>query len=167
VGHEEHKEHALQGVRCAVLTVSDTRTDETDASGRAIIELLGEAGHSPFHGGIVRDELDAIVERARELLADLEVQALVVNGGTGIGGRDVTIEAIEPLIDKQLVGFGELFRMLSYREIGSAAMMSRAIAGVAGGKLVFCVPGSEKACRLAVTELIAPELGHALWEVTR
>lgn len=167
MGHEDHKHHAPTGVRCAVLTVSDTRTADTDTSGRAIIYLLGEADHRPFHAGVVPDDEATIRDAVMALLEDREVEAVVVNGGTGVGGRDVTIEALTPLLDKELVGFGELFRALSYREIGSAAIMSRAIGGVARGKPLFCIPGSEKACRLAVRELIAPELGHVIWEVGR
>jgi molybdenum cofactor biosynthesis protein B len=167
MGHEEHKGHAHGGVRCAVLTVSDTRSPDEDTSGRAIMELLEEAGHRPVYMGIVRDDLPSIRKRTEEILQDDAVQALVVDGGTGVAMGDVTVEAVEPLLDKRLTGFGELFRMLSFQEIGSAAMMSRAVAGIAMGKPVFCVPGSEKACRLAVGRLIAPELGHVIWEVSR
>lgn len=167
MGHVEHKHHAVRGARCAVLTVSDTRTLETDSSGSAIVDLLAEAGHEPFHAGLVTDDVDAIRERVEALLSDGSVQAVVVNGGTGVGRRDVTIEALVPLMEKELPGFGELFRALSHREIGSAALMSRALGGVARGRALFCIPGSEKACRLAVRELIGPELGHILWEVGR
>jgi molybdenum cofactor biosynthesis protein B len=167
MGHEDHKHNAISGVRCAVLTVSDTRTIETDTSGRAIVEILREVGHAPVHSGLVPDDLATIKDRLLQLLGDGSLQAVVVNGGTGVGRRDVTIEAVAPLLEMELVGFGELFRALSYREIGSAAMMSRAIGGISHGKPVFCIPGSEKACRLAVRELIGPELGHLLWEVSR
>jgi len=167
MGHEEHKHHAVRGARCAVLTVSDTRTLETDTSGAAVIELLAEAGHAPFHAGLVPDDLETIRGAVEDLLGDASVQAVVVSGGTGVGRRDVTVEAVAPLLEKELPGFGELFRALSHREIGSAALMSRAVGGVARGRALFCIPGSERACRLAVRELIGPELGHMLWEVTR
>jgi molybdenum cofactor biosynthesis protein B len=167
MGHKDHRDHALEGVRCAVLTVSDTRTPEDDTSGRAIMELLEIVGHVPDYMGVINDDLESIGSRVAEILEDGTVQALVVTGGTGIASRDVTVDTIAPLMDKRLDGFGELFRMLSYQEIGSAAMMSRAFAGIAKGKPVFCLPGSEKACRLAVDKLIAPELGHILWEVGR
>jgi len=167
MGHEDHHAHSLTGVRCAVLTVSDTRSAEEDTSGRAIVELLEEAGHSPVHVGIVRDDLHAIRSRVWDILQDDAYQAIVVDGGTGVSDRDVTIEAVKPLIEKCLTGFGELFRMLSYEQIGSGAIMSRALAGVANRKAVFCIPGSEKACKLAVSKLIAPELGHIIWEVNR
>jgi len=167
MGHEDHHAHSLTGVRCAVLTVSDTRSMEEDTSGRAIVGLLEEAGHAPVHVGIIRDDLHAIRSKVWDILQDDAYQAIVVDGGTGASDRDVTIEAVEPLIEKCLTGFGELFRMLSYEEIGSGAIMSRALAGVANRKVVFCIPGSEKACRLAVSKLIAPELGHIIWEVNR
>jgi molybdenum cofactor biosynthesis protein B len=167
VGHEDHHAHSLSGVRCAVLTVSDTRTMDEDTSGMVIVRLLQEAGHSPVHVGIVRDDLHTIRSRVWDLLQDEAHQAIIVDGGTGVSDRDVTIEAVKPLIEKCLTGFGELFRMLSYEEIGSGAFMSRALAGVANKKAVFCIPGSEKACRLAVSKLIAPELGHVIWEVSR
>ena len=167
MGHEDHHAHSLTGVRCAVLTVSDTRSMEDDTSGQAIVGLLEAAGHHPVHMGIVKDDLLDIRERVSKITSTEEVQALVVDGGTGIASRDVSIEAVEPLMDKRLPGFGELFRMLSYEEIGSGAIMSRAIAGTVNGRPVFLIPGSEKACRLAVGKLIAPELGHVIWEVNR
>jgi molybdenum cofactor biosynthesis protein B len=167
MGHEDHHAHSLTSVRCAVLTVSDTRSLEEDTSGKAIIEILSEGGHAPVHVGIVRDDLHTIRSKVWDLLQDDAYQAIIVDGGTGVSDRDVTIEAVEPLIEKSLTGFGELFRNLSYEEIGSGAFMSRALAGIVNGKAVFCIPGSEKACRLAVSKLIAPELGHVIWEVNR
>jgi molybdenum cofactor biosynthesis protein B len=167
MGHIEHKHKAPKKVRCAIITVSDTRSEDQDRSGKTIINLLSHADHEPVYLGVVRDELNEIRARLDEALGNKDVQAVIINGGTGVGKRDVTIEAIEPGLQKLLPGFGELFRMLSYEEIGSAAMMSRALAGVMKGKPVFCLPGSEKACRLAVEKLIAPELGHILLEVTK
>ena len=167
MGHKEHKEHSLTEVRCAVLTVSDTRTPEGDTSGRAIVDILRSFGHDTAYHGIVIDDIDIIRSRVGSIMDDEWVQALVLNGGTGVARRDVTIEAVQPLIDKELPGFGEIFRMLSYEKIGSAAMMSRAIAGTCKGKAIFCIPGSEKACHLAVSELIGPELGHVIWEVIK
>jgi molybdenum cofactor biosynthesis protein B len=167
MGHKEHKDHAVSGAMCAVLTISYTRTIENDTSGSAIVELLESSGHKPIHMGIVPDDTEGIQSRVSEILSDGQVQALVITGGTGISSRDVTVEAVAPLVDTWLDGFGELFRNLSYEEVGSAAMMSRAFAGIADGRPVFCLPGSEKACRLAVERLIAPELGHMLWEVSR
>lgn len=167
MGHEEHKHNAPKTVKCGIITVSDTRTEAQDTSGQAIVELLNAAGHEPVYLGIVKDNSNQVQEKLEEVLTSATLQAVVLNGGTGVGKKDITIEAVEQRLDKVLYGFGELFRMLSYEEIGSAAIMSRALAGVAKGKIVFCVPGSEKAVRLAVNKLIAPELGHLVWEVSK
>jgi molybdenum cofactor biosynthesis protein B len=167
MGHIEHKHHAPKNVTCAVITVSDTRTEEQDTSGRAIIELLGAAGHKPVYHGIVRDEPKLIQNKLEETITDDSISVVIFDGGTGVGTRDITIEAIKPKFDKILQGFGELFRMLSYKEIGSAAIMSRAIAGIINNKIIFCLPGSEKACRLAINKLIAPEIGHLVLEVSK
>lgn len=167
MGHEEHKHNAPKSVKCGVITVSDTRTEAQDTSGQAIVELLTAAGHEPVYLGIVKDNPEHIHEKLEEVLSTDIIQAVVIDGGTGVGKKDITIEVVQQILDKVLHGFGELFRMLSYEEIGSAAIMSRALAGVAKGKIVFCVPGSEKAVRLAVKKLIAPELGHLVWEVSK
>jgi molybdenum cofactor biosynthesis protein B len=154
-------------VRCAVVTVSDTRTEATDTGGRAIVELLREKGHDIVDKTIVRDEpvlVRALVER---YLLDERVQAVITTGGTGITSRDGTFEVVTSLLEKTLTGFGELFRMLSYEEIGAAAMMSRAVAGVARRRVVIALPGSEHAVRLAMTKLVLPEIGHLIREVSR
>lgn len=165
--HEIHRTHAetVKSVRCAILTISDTRTEETDTSGQLIRSLLNADGHSVVRYQIVRDDVWQIRKVIVSWLTDEEVDAIVTTGSTGLSPRDVAVEAIEPLLDKKLDGFGELFRSLSYSEIGSAAMMSRAIAGVANGKVVFCLPGSPNACRLALQKLILPELRHLVWTV--
>src|SRR5918992_6150777 len=145
----EHKAHAPSSIACYIITVSDTRTEATDASGRAIAELLTSAGHRVAGRTIVKDDpalVRSIVERH---VAAREVQAIITTGGTGISSRDSTFEAIDALLEKRLDGFGELFRMLSYEQIGSAAMMSRASAGLAGRTIVVSLPGSEAAVRLA------------------
>jgi len=163
---EGHKCHALKSVRCAVLTISDSRTEETDDSGKLIKESLQENGHSLAGYRILKDELEEIKSTVAELL-DSDVQAIIVNGGTGISRRDVTIEAVSGLLDKTLDGFGDLFRMLSYEEIGSSAMMSRALAGAAKGKIIICMPGSVGAVALGMKKLVIPELGHMVWEANR
>jgi molybdenum cofactor biosynthesis protein B len=150
-----------------VLTVSDTKTAETDTGGALIRELLGAAGHTVAGSAIVRDEPADVARVVRDACRDPAVQVVVVTGGTGITSRDSTFEAIEALLDKRLPGFGELFRMLSYREIGAAAMLSRAQLGVHGGRIVASLPGSPDACRLAVEKLLLPELGHLVREVGR
>jgi molybdenum cofactor biosynthesis protein B len=167
MGHRDHKAVAPSSVRCFVLTVSDTRTEETDTGGRAVADLLLAGGHQVTGRKIVRDEPQMIRATIREQLASADVQAVIATGGTGISQRDTTFETINALLDKRLDGFGELFRMLSYQEIGAAAMLSRASAGTAQGKLIFSLPGSENAVRLAMTKLIVPELGHVLREVSR
>lgn len=153
-----HPDAANWTVNCAVITVSDTRTPETDRSGQLIQQLLRAAGHSPSVYALVRDEPAEI--RSQMLQLSQGVEVLIFNGGTGIAPRDTTYDAIEQLLEKTLPGFGELFRALSYAEIGSRAIASRAVAGVFRGKLVFSVPGSSNAVRLAMEKLILPELRH-------
>jgi molybdopterin adenylyltransferase len=161
----EHQKTEVTGVRCSVLTISDTRTAETDTSGRAIVELLEAAGHRVDKRAIIRDEPRDVRQRVEAQLGVVEV--IVTTGGTGITSRDSTYEALERLIEKRLDGFGELFRALSYQEIGSAAMLTRATAGVARRTAIFMLPGSEHAVRLALTKLIVPELGHIARELRR
>ena len=161
----EHRKSAVTAVRCAVLTISDTRGLETDVSGRTIVELLEGAGHVVAKRQILRDDPKDV---RNAVLAQVgAVDAIVTTGGTGITSRDSTYEAVAELLDKRLDGFGELFRALSYAEIGSAAMMTRAAAGVARGTAIFILPGSEHAVRLGMTKLILPELGHVVRELRR
>src|SRR5712672_4722338 len=152
----EHKAAAPASVRCFVITVSDTRTEATDRSGRAILDLLTAAGHVVVGRTIVKDEPLLVRDTIERQLANPEVQAIITTGGTGITSRDSTYEAISALLQKRLDGFGELFRMLSYHEIGPAAMMSRASAGLAAGRIIVSLPGSESAVRLAVERLLIP-----------
>jgi molybdenum cofactor biosynthesis protein B len=150
-----------------VLTVSDTKTPETDTSGAIIRELLSAGGHRVAGSGIVRDEPSEVARLVRAACADAAVQAVILTGGTGITSRDSTFEAVEALLDKRLPGFGELFRMLSFAEIGAAAMLSRAQLGIHARRIVVSLPGSPNACRLALEKLLIPELGHLLREVSR
>jgi len=171
-GHAGHRhgdagpaaEHRARGrsARCRVITVSDTRTLETDSSGARAAELLVAAGHTVGARRIVPDEPDAIARAVRDALDDPETDAVILSGGTGLAPRDVTYETVRDLLEKPIDGFGELFRMLSFEEIGAAAMLSRAVGGVTGRTAVFALPGSSKAVELGVTRLIAPELGHLL-----
>lgn len=163
----EHKARAPQSVRCYLITVSDTRTDETDTSGRAIAGLLAGAGHTLAGRTIVRDDAELVRDTIVRQLAHPEVQAIITTGGTGITSRDSTYEAVTAMLQKKLDGFGELFRMLSYQEIGSAAMMSRACAGLVAGRILIALPGSEAAVRLAMERLILPELGHMVQQALR
>jgi molybdenum cofactor biosynthesis protein B len=163
---QEHKKEAPHAVGCMVITVSDTRTEETDKSGQLMKELLAAAGQPVLLYRIVKDEPGEITAAIDEGAHHADVDVILLNGGTGIAKRDTTYEAVQRLLEKEMPGFGELFRMLSYTEdIGSAAMLSRAIAGTYRGKAVFSTPGSTGAVRLAMTKLIIPELGHIVREL--
>lgn len=164
---QEHKATAPGHVRVFVLTVSDTRTDATDTAGAAIIELLKDAGHQVAGKAIEKDEPALVAELVRQQAVIGDVDAIITTGGTGLTSRDSTFEAIDALLTKRLPGFGELFRMLSYQDIGSAAMMSRACAGTIGTTIVISLPGSEKAVRLAMTKLVVPELTHLVQQARK
>jgi molybdenum cofactor biosynthesis protein B len=167
----KHREASPDHIRIAVLTISDTRTSETDTGGNTIVDFMQGAGHEVERREIVRDDVPRIEEVLAELLADAGVDAVVTTGGTGISGRDSTYEVASDLIDKKLDGFGEIFRMLSYEEIGAAAMLSRAVAGVvttaSGPKFLACLPGSTNAVRLAMEKLLVPEMPHAVFELVK
>jgi molybdenum cofactor biosynthesis protein B len=156
----EHRAKAKRGVGCAVITVSDTRSEATDESGRLIRALLEEEGHAVRGYRIVRDEAEEIRRALGEALSRGDVEAVILNGGTGISPRDGTYEVVSAELEKRLEGFGELFRFLSYEQVGAAAIMSRAVAGVAKGKVVVSLPGSRAAVELAMRKLLLPELGH-------
>jgi molybdopterin adenylyltransferase len=163
----KHRESAPETVRVAILTISDTRTPETDTGGDTAEELLVDAGQEVVERRIVRDEVAGIRNNLVDLLARSDVDAVITTGGTGISARDTTYEVVERMLEKQLDGFGELFRMLSYEEIGSAAIMSRALAGSVGSKFVASLPGSRNAVRLAVEKLLVPELAHIVFELRK
>jgi molybdopterin adenylyltransferase len=166
VSTEQHRQTSPVSVRCFVLTISDTRTEANDTSGDTIVGLLVTSGHVLAGRALVKDDPEAV----RAAIASARVgstQVIITTGGTGITSRDRTYEAIASMLDKKLDGFGELFRLLSFQEIGSAAMLSRACAGTIGRTAVFSLPGSEAAVRLAMTKLILPEIGHVVRELTR
>jgi molybdenum cofactor biosynthesis protein B len=163
----EHKARAPASVSCFIITVSDTRTEETDTSGAAIAQLLSDAGHIVAGRTIVSDDAELVRGLVERQLANPKVQVVITTGGTGITSRDSTYEAVETMMRKRLDGFGELFRMLSYEQIGAAAMMSRACAGVVAGRVLVALPGSEAAVRLAMEKLLIPELGHIVQQATR
>lgn len=165
-GHH-HREAAPVDVATRVVTVSDTRTLETDTGGQLVEAMLREAGQTVVERRVVPDEPAAIRAALAAALDDPRTRAVVFTGGTGIAPRDVTPETLEPLLDRVVPGFGELFRMLSYADIGSAALLSRALAGLARGKVVFAIPGSRGAVRLALEKLILPELGHLAGEAQK
>ncbi|WP_251549584.1 MogA/MoaB family molybdenum cofactor biosynthesis protein [Neobacillus muris] len=164
----EHKMQAPKAVNCKVVTVSDTRDRTTDKSGQLMMELLTQAGHKVVDYCIVKDEMEPIRAEILNGSEREDVDVILTNGGTGIAKRDVTIETVQILLDKEMPGFGEIFRMLSYQEdIGSAAILSRAAAGVINNKAIFSTPGSSGAVRLAMTKLILPELGHVVRELKK
>lgn len=167
MGHREHRDRAPRSIATAILTVSDTRTATTDEGGDLIQHLCEAAGHRVLERLLVPDE-PAQIRRAVEELASLpDVQVVLVTGGTGVSPRDRTFEALSDLLDVRLDGFGELFRSLSFQQIGSAAMLSRAVAGLRGGVAVFAMPGAPPAVRLAMEKLILPELGHIVAEAAK
>jgi molybdenum cofactor biosynthesis protein B len=163
----EHKQHGPQSVRCFILTVSDTRNEDTDTSGRAIAHLLDTHGHVVTGRAIVRDDAAMVKATIERQLALGDADVVISTGGTGITSRDNTFEAVSALLEKRLDGFGELFRMLSYEEIGAAAMLSRAVAGLSSGHVVIALPGSEAAVTLAMKRLLLPELGHLVQQARK
>ncbi|MGB8932082.1 MAG: molybdenum cofactor biosynthesis protein B, partial [Anaeromyxobacteraceae bacterium] len=166
MSHEDHRREGPARVRLFVITASDTRGEAEDGSGAFLRGAAAAAGHEVAGYRIVKDD-PAALRAAVDEAVRLGAEVIVVNGGTGIAERDRTYEAVAGIIEKRLDGFGELFRMLSFQEIGSAAMLSRAVAGAFGGRAIFSVPGSEAAVRLAWERLIAPELGHVLRELRK
>ena len=164
---ERHHAAGPRRIACAVITVSDTRTLADDTGGALLVELLEGAGHAVVSRVIVRDDRDAIAAAVQEGCDTEGCQAVLLTGGTGVAPRDVTPEAVKPLLDRELPGFGELFRVLSYEEIGPAAILSRALAGFRGTVLVAALPGSRGAIRTALEKLLIPELGHLVGEGTK
>jgi molybdenum cofactor biosynthesis protein B len=168
LSHEEHRRHGAGAkASLALLTVSDTRTERDDRSGSVAKRMLEAAGHRVVDYGILPDDPDRVRERVEQWLGREDCDGVIVNGGTGISPRDRTYEALAGLLDKRLDGFGELFRMLSWEQVESAAMLSRATGGIARGRLLFSVPGSTAAVELALERLILPELGHLLSELRK
>ncbi len=168
MGAPDHRASArsVGPVSCMILTVSDSRTEATDESGRLIRQLVAEAGHHADDYELVRNEPHEIEAAVRRFL-DGPSQCLVVTGGTGAGRRDITVETVTPILEKVLPGFGELFRSLSFQDIGTAAMLSRALLGIAGGKPICCLPGSAAAVTLGLEKLLLPELAHLVWGASR
>jgi len=167
-GHSATAEHKARGpvsIGCGVITCSDTRTPETDKSGQLIQEMLSQQGHHIPMYAVVKDEPEEVQKMLESLGHNTQIGAVIFNGGTGISQRDTTFEAIDGLLEKRMVGFGEIFRYLSYKDIGSSAMLSRATAGLYKGKVIFSIPGSSGAVRLAMEQLILPELPHIVGEL--
>ncbi len=168
MGVHDHREVAREvgPVRYVRVSVTDSRKPEEDQSGRAIESLFSEAGHAQVASMIVKNDPKGLREVIKKLCEE-EVDLIIMAGGTGLSKKDQTIEAISPLLEKVLPGFGELFRSLSFQEVGSAALMSRALCGTVRGKVIVCLPGSEQAVRLALTKLLIPEAQHLVWQAAR
>ena len=162
MGVEEHKKHAIKNIKFAVFVVSDTRNEKTDESGKLIKELIEKNGHNAVEYKIIKNDEKEIINALQ-----CDADAIVFCGGTGISKKDITIDIVKPLLQKELPGFGEMFRILSMEEIGTAAIMSRATAGIINGKAVFCIPGSKNAVKTAMEKIILEECGHILWEARR
>jgi molybdenum cofactor biosynthesis protein B len=167
MGYHEHKHSAIKSVNCAVLIISDSRTEQDDESGKLIKQRLADNGHQVLTYGILKNDADAIRAKINELVGQEGLQVIITSGGTGASHRDVTVDTIEPMLEKRLEGFGELFRYLSYQEIGTGSILSRAVAGIIKGKAILCFPGSLNAATLAMDKIILPELGHLVREATR
>lgn len=168
MGAEEHRQKAGKGVvSLGIITVSDTRTPETDQNRQYIEERMAELGHQVVAYRLIKDEPDQVAAVLDELAAMPDVQLVLFNGGTGISPRDTTYDVVSRYLEKTLPGFGELFRMLSYQEVGAAAMFSRATAGIYRGTLIFSMPGSPNAVQVALEKLIIPEMNHLAWEIAR
>lgn len=157
---DHHHAHDLDTLGVAILTVSSTRTREEDTAGDAIVDVLESAGHETVTRDVVQDSYDSVQSTVDRFVNRSDVDAVVTTGGTGVTPDDVTVEAVEPLFEKRLPGFGEVFRRLSYEEIGTRAIATRATAGIADGVPVFCLPGSENAVRLGTADIVADVVGH-------
>ncbi|MEN8614612.1 molybdenum cofactor biosynthesis protein B [Dehalogenimonas sp. THU2] len=167
MGHIDHKAHAPAIVNCAVITVSDSRTEDTDESGRYLTSALKDHGHILSHYRLLKNDSSAIENTLDDLFIDADLQVIVFTGGTGLSRRDITVETVTPLLEKQMPGFGELFRLLTWESIGTPSVMSRALGGVRSGKVILCLPGSLNAVKLAAEKIILPEIGHMVREAGR
>ena len=167
MGYREHKKLEVKNIGCAVLVTSDSRTEETDESGKLIKQRLTDGGHKVVYYTILKNDAQAIKNNIASLTKQDEVQVIITSGGTGLSHRDITVDTIQPMLEKKLDGFGELFRNLTYQELGTASIMSRAIAGVINGKVIICFPGSLGAATLAMDKIILSEIGHMIREATR
>lgn len=167
MGHHEHEKLAAANLKLGVMSFSDTRGEADDKSGAILKDILTAAGHQITGYRVVREDPDLMTTALQEWLARSEIDAIITTGGTGLTARDGTVEVARSLFSKELEGFGELFRLISFQQIGAAAMLSRATAGLAQGKMLICLPGSSSAVRLAATRLLLPQLPHMVWEIKR
>jgi molybdenum cofactor biosynthesis protein B len=167
MSYHEHKRLENKAVGCAVLVTSDSRTEETDESGKLIKQRLLDKGHKIVYYTILKNDAAILKNKIVELIKQEEVQVIITSGGTGLSHKDVTVDTVQSMLEKLLDGFGELFRQLTYQELGTASIMSRATAGVINGKIIICFPGSLGAATLAMDKIILPEIGHMVREATR
>jgi molybdenum cofactor biosynthesis protein B len=167
LSYQEHKKQAPLSVSCVVLTISDSRTEQDDASGQLIKDKLSQHGHRIVAYAILKNQAEFVSKKLLDLLAQDEPKVIITTGGTGASHLDITVDTVMPLLDKKLDGFGELFRFLTYQQLGTASILSRAMAGVAKGKVIICLPGSRDAVDLALEKIILPEIGHVVREATR
>lgn len=167
MSHHEHEKLADAFLKIGIMTFSDTRDELSDKSGAILREILETAGHEIVLYRVVREDTPTMSAALEEWLAVEKLDAIITTGGTGLTARDGTVEVARNFFSKELDGFGEIFRYISYRQIGAAAMLSRAVAGLAAGKMLVCLPGSSKAVKLAATQLLVPQLPHMVWEIKR
>ena len=165
--YQEHKHLSPKSVNCSVVIISDSRTEADDKSGKLIMQTLKTNGHNVLSYCILKNNAESIRNKLDQLLAEEKLQVIITSGGTGISHLDITADTISPYFDKKIDGFGELFRFLTYQEIKTGSIMSRAMAGVANGKVIICLPGSAGAVSLAMNKIILPEIGHLVREATR
>jgi molybdenum cofactor biosynthesis protein B len=167
MGYQDHKQHVPLNVNCAVIIISDSRTEQTDESGKYIMDSLKEAGHTITSYSIIKNDASEIIDKIGNIFKDNPTQVIITSGGTGASHMDITIETITPILEKKMEGFGELFRNLTYQEIGSGSILSRAMAGVIKGRIIISLPGSLDAVKLAMDKIIIPEIAHLVREASR
>jgi molybdenum cofactor biosynthesis protein B len=167
MGYQDHKQHVPLNVNCAVIIISDSRTEQTDESGKYIMDSLKEAGHTITSYSIIKNDASEIIDKIGNIFKDNPTQVIITSGGTGASHMDITIETITPMLEKKMEGFGELFRNLTYQEIGSGSILSRAMAGVIKGRIIISLPGSLDAVKLAMDKIIIPEIAHLVREASR
>ena len=167
MGHHEHEKLAQKKLSVAIMTFSDTRDESSDKSGKILIEGIKQAGHKVILYSVMKENPEEMKAALQEWLENKELDVIITNGGTGLTARDGTVEVARELFDKELDGFGEIFRLISYQQIGAAAILSRATAGAASGKILACLPGSSKAVKLALDRILIPQLPHMVWEANR
>jgi molybdenum cofactor biosynthesis protein B len=167
MGYQEHKHHVPANFKCAVIIISGSRTEQTDESGKYIISRLKECGNAVTTYSIIDNDAEAILGTVENIFGDGVTQAIITSGGTGASHKDITIETLSPLLEKKMDGFGELFRSLTYQEIGTGCILSRAMAGIVKGKVIISLPGSLEAVKMAMERIIIPELAHLVREASR